>query len=184
MLKFVKNRNRVNLSLFMMNSHFQKSEHFSNTFFFYSSRGRQTCCNAVVADNWRPVLKCFPPSVLDSVLGDLTSNSAEGTEYFKMLVDVFAPEFRSAKNMHLRNFYMIVPPLVSIRTPAALYHHCVSQQLSVNSVTNLIPSHRRWTLWSTPSAARRNWTRRTKLGQLSLMTASLWVSAPCNSPLL
>ena len=53
-------------------------------------------------------------SVLDSVLGDLTSNSAEGTEYFKMLVAVFAPEFRSAKNMHLRNFYMIVPPLVSV----------------------------------------------------------------------
>lgn len=52
-------------------------------------------------------------SILDSVLGDLTSNSAEGTEYFKMLVAVFAPEFRSAKNMHLRNFYMIVPPLVS-----------------------------------------------------------------------
>ncbi|CAI5664756.1 unnamed protein product [Oreochromis niloticus] len=50
-------------------------------------------------------------SILDSVLGDLTSNSAEGTEYFKMLVAVFAPEFRSAKNMHLRNFYMIVPPL-------------------------------------------------------------------------
>lgn len=56
---------------------------------------------------------CFIPSVLDSVLGDLTSNSAEGTEYFKKLVAVFAPEFRSAKNMHLRNFYMIVPPLVS-----------------------------------------------------------------------
>lgn len=52
-------------------------------------------------------------SVLDCVLGDLTSNSAEGTEYFKMLVEVFAPEFRSMKNMHLRNFYMIVPPLVS-----------------------------------------------------------------------
>uniref|UniRef100_A0A8C5N788 WASH complex subunit 4 n=1 Tax=Gouania willdenowi TaxID=441366 RepID=A0A8C5N788_GOUWI len=50
-------------------------------------------------------------SVLDSVLEDLTSNSAEGTEYFKMLVAVFAPEFRSIKNMHLRNFYMIVPPL-------------------------------------------------------------------------
>nr|XP_034984556.1 WASH complex subunit 4 isoform X2 [Zootoca vivipara] len=48
---------------------------------------------------------------LDSVLGDLTRNSAEGTEYFKMLVDVFAPEFRSSKNMHLRNFYIIVPPL-------------------------------------------------------------------------
>ncbi|XP_063053067.1 WASH complex subunit 4 [Engraulis encrasicolus] len=50
-------------------------------------------------------------SLLDSVLGDLTSNSAEGTEYFKMLVGVFSPEFRSVKNMHLRNFYMIVPPL-------------------------------------------------------------------------
>ncbi|XP_053742300.1 WASH complex subunit 4 [Synchiropus splendidus] len=50
-------------------------------------------------------------SVLDLVLEDLTSNSAEGTEYFKMLVAVFAPEFRSVKNMHLRNFYMIVPPL-------------------------------------------------------------------------
>lgn len=51
---------------------------------------------------------------LDSVLSDLTRNFAEGTEYFKMLVDVFAPEFRSPKNMHLRNFYIIVPPLVSI----------------------------------------------------------------------
>uniref|UniRef100_A0A8C9MI81 WASH complex subunit 4 n=1 Tax=Serinus canaria TaxID=9135 RepID=A0A8C9MI81_SERCA len=48
---------------------------------------------------------------LDSVLSDLTRNFAEGTEYFKMLVDVFAPEFRSMKNMHLRNFYIIVPPL-------------------------------------------------------------------------
>ncbi|XP_029457390.1 WASH complex subunit 4 isoform X2 [Rhinatrema bivittatum] len=48
---------------------------------------------------------------LDSVLTDLTQNSAEGTEYFKMLVDVFAPEFRSSKNMHLRHFYSIVPPL-------------------------------------------------------------------------
>lgn len=54
-------------------------------------------------------------SQLDCVLSDLTSNSAEGTEYFKMLVGVFAPEFRSAKNMHLRNFYMIVPPLVGLQ---------------------------------------------------------------------
>ncbi|XP_072328054.1 WASH complex subunit 4 isoform X2 [Scyliorhinus torazame] len=38
-------------------------------------------------------------------------NSAEGTEYFKMLLDVFSPEFRNSKNMHLRNFYIIVPPL-------------------------------------------------------------------------
>lgn len=48
------------------------------------------------------------------MLSDLTRNFAEGTEYFKMLVDVFAPEFRSTKNMHLRNFYIIVPPLVSV----------------------------------------------------------------------
>ncbi|KAB1251148.1 WASH complex subunit 4 [Camelus dromedarius] len=48
---------------------------------------------------------------LDSVLSDHTRNSAEGTEYFKMLVDVFAPEFRRPKNIHLRNFYIIVPPL-------------------------------------------------------------------------
>ncbi|XP_071809991.1 WASH complex subunit 4-like [Asterias amurensis] len=48
---------------------------------------------------------------LDSVIGNLTKNFAEGTEYFKMLVDVFAPEFRSSKNMHLRHFFMILPPL-------------------------------------------------------------------------
>ena len=27
---------------------------------------------------------------------------------------MFAPEFRDSKNMHLRNFYVIVPPLVSL----------------------------------------------------------------------
>ncbi|XP_022098788.1 WASH complex subunit 4-like [Acanthaster planci] len=48
---------------------------------------------------------------LDGVIGNLTKNFAEGTEYFKMLVDVFAPEFRSSKNMHLRHFFMILPPL-------------------------------------------------------------------------
>lgn len=31
---------------------------------------------------------------------------------FQMLVDVFAPEFRNPKNMHLRNFFVILPPLV------------------------------------------------------------------------
>lgn len=61
-----------------------------------------------------------PCRQLDSVLSDLTRNFAEGTEYFKMLVDVFAPEFRSPKNMHLRNFYIIVPPLVSVCTALGL----------------------------------------------------------------
>ncbi|CAE1304616.1 MRT43 [Acanthosepion pharaonis] len=48
---------------------------------------------------------------LDAVIGNLAKNFAEGTEYFKMLVDVFAPEFRNPKNMHLRNFFIILPPL-------------------------------------------------------------------------
>lgn len=65
----------------------------------------------------------FIRSVLDSVLSDLTSNSAEGTEYFRKLVAVFAPEFRSVKNMHLRNFYMIVPPLVGAACSPVLSFH-------------------------------------------------------------
>ncbi|CAI9722200.1 Hypothetical predicted protein [Octopus vulgaris] len=48
---------------------------------------------------------------LDAVINNLSKNFAEGTEYFKMLVDVFAPEFRNPKNMHLRNFYVILPAL-------------------------------------------------------------------------
>ncbi|CAK8684321.1 unnamed protein product [Clavelina lepadiformis] len=47
----------------------------------------------------------------DSVIGSLSKNSAEGSDYLHMLVDVFAPEFRSSKNMHLRNFYIIIPAL-------------------------------------------------------------------------
>ncbi|CAH1784090.1 unnamed protein product, partial [Owenia fusiformis] len=48
---------------------------------------------------------------LDDVISNLSKNFAEGTEYFKMLVDVFAPEFRKSQNMHLRNFFAILPPL-------------------------------------------------------------------------
>nr|XP_006817005.1 PREDICTED: WASH complex subunit 7-like [Saccoglossus kowalevskii] len=48
---------------------------------------------------------------VDAVINNLAKNFAEGTEYFKMLVDVFSSEFRNPKNMHLRNFYMILPPL-------------------------------------------------------------------------
>jgi len=47
---------------------------------------------------------------LDLAIGNLIK-SFEGTEYFKLLVDVFAPVFRDSKNMHLRNFHIIVPPL-------------------------------------------------------------------------
>lgn len=44
-------------------------------------------------------------------LSSLVENFEEATEYFKLLVKVFAPVFRNPQNLHLRNFYMIVPPL-------------------------------------------------------------------------
>jgi len=49
--------------------------------------------------------------ILDNAVDSLTKNFAEGTEYFKILVSVFSGEFRNPQNQHLRNFYMIVPPL-------------------------------------------------------------------------
>lgn len=41
----------------------------------------------------------------------LVDNFEEATEYFKLLVQVFAPVLRNSQNMHLRNFYIIIPPL-------------------------------------------------------------------------
>jgi hypothetical protein len=49
---------------------------------------------------------------LDDVISNLVKNFTEGTEYFKILVDVFSNEFRGKKNLHLKNFYVIVPALV------------------------------------------------------------------------
>lgn len=48
---------------------------------------------------------------LDDNISGLISNFIEGTEYFKLLVDVFAPVFRNPKNVHLKNFFIIIPPL-------------------------------------------------------------------------
>ncbi|KAJ8721539.1 hypothetical protein PYW07_002314 [Mythimna separata] len=48
---------------------------------------------------------------LDHNVNDLITNFIQGTEYFKLLVDVFAPVFRNPKNVHLKNFYIIIPPL-------------------------------------------------------------------------
>ena len=48
---------------------------------------------------------------LDAVIEDLTSNFAEGTDYFKLLVHVFVGEMRSQKNRHMQNFYIIIPAL-------------------------------------------------------------------------
>eukprot|EP01096_Ripella_sp_DP13-Kostka_P007260 TRINITY_DN2640_c0_g2_i1.p1 TRINITY_DN2640_c0_g2~~TRINITY_DN2640_c0_g2_i1.p1 ORF type:complete len:236 (-),score=162.30 TRINITY_DN2640_c0_g2_i1:104-811(-) len=49
---------------------------------------------------------------LDKTVDNLIKNFSTGTDYFKMLVSVIAPEFRNEQNMHLRNFYIIVPPLI------------------------------------------------------------------------
>ncbi|KAM3964160.1 strumpellin and WASH-interacting protein [Aphomia sociella] len=48
---------------------------------------------------------------LDHNINGLVSNFIQGTEYFKLLVDVFAPVFRNPKNVHLKNFFIIIPPL-------------------------------------------------------------------------
>eukprot|EP01117_Protostelium_nocturnum_P006288 TRINITY_DN2269_c0_g1_i2.p1 TRINITY_DN2269_c0_g1~~TRINITY_DN2269_c0_g1_i2.p1 ORF type:complete len:1054 (+),score=430.50 TRINITY_DN2269_c0_g1_i2:224-3385(+) len=48
---------------------------------------------------------------LDGAIDSLAKNFAEGTEYFQMLVTVFAEEFRSEENSHLKNFHAIIPPL-------------------------------------------------------------------------
>eukprot|EP00039_Didymoeca_costata_P001169 m.50316 g.50316 ORF g.50316 m.50316 type:complete len:1190 (+) comp10662_c0_seq1:292-3861(+) len=54
---------------------------------------------------------CEAAKNVDAALNNLTTNFAEGTEYFSMLVNIFSKEFRSDKNLHLKNFHMIVPPL-------------------------------------------------------------------------
>ena len=46
---------------------------------------------------------------LDSILSTLNRNFTESTDYFKLLVDVFAQTFRDPKNYHLKNFYAILP---------------------------------------------------------------------------
>lgn len=45
------------------------------------------------------------------MINNLYHNFSEGADYFKMLVNVFAGEYRSAENVHLKNFYLIVPAL-------------------------------------------------------------------------
>jgi len=48
---------------------------------------------------------------LDVAVNNLITKFTEGTQYFKMLVNVFAGEFRDPRNVHLKNFYSIIPPL-------------------------------------------------------------------------
>eukprot|EP00742_Colponemidia_sp_Colp-10_P007056 GILJ01007574.1.p1 GENE.GILJ01007574.1~~GILJ01007574.1.p1 ORF type:complete len:1186 (+),score=205.74 GILJ01007574.1:74-3559(+) len=48
---------------------------------------------------------------LDRCVNTLSKNFAEGTDYFKMLIHVFVDVMRHPDNMHLKNFFLIVPPL-------------------------------------------------------------------------
>ena len=49
---------------------------------------------------------------LDTCLENLSKNFAEGTDYFGLFVNVFSTEFHKAKNIHVKNFYVIVPALM------------------------------------------------------------------------
>ncbi|XP_076057621.1 strumpellin and WASH-interacting protein [Oratosquilla oratoria] len=48
---------------------------------------------------------------LDEVINNITKSFNQDMDYFKLLVDVFAPPLRDTKNSHLRNFFLIIPPL-------------------------------------------------------------------------
>ena len=49
---------------------------------------------------------------LEADLGDLVRSFSNSDDYFRLLVDVFAPAFRDASTcQHLQQFYAIVPPL-------------------------------------------------------------------------
>jgi len=45
----------------------------------------------------------------DSALNTIATNFSDATDYFKLLVEVFAPTMRDSKNKHLRNFFVILP---------------------------------------------------------------------------
>jgi len=64
----------------------------------------------VTADNLSPDTVSAAKN-LDSVVNTLYQNFSSGADYFKSLVSVFAPEYRSPAHAHLKNFYLIIPAL-------------------------------------------------------------------------
>ena len=50
-------------------------------------------------------------TALDSALANLSSSFTSTNEYFRLLVQVFSGQLSEAKQTHLRNFYLIIPPL-------------------------------------------------------------------------
>ncbi|XP_044764720.1 WASH complex subunit 4 isoform X2 [Coccinella septempunctata] len=58
-----------------------------------------------------PDLTKTAKSKFDHELNILLDNFEEATEYFKLLVNVFRPIFTDTKNVHLKNFFIIIPAL-------------------------------------------------------------------------
>ena len=50
--------------------------------------------------------------MLDDIVKNLQETSSEGVDYFDVMVGAFAEELRIDKNDHLKNFFVIVPPLM------------------------------------------------------------------------
>jgi WASH complex subunit 7 len=50
--------------------------------------------------------------VLDDIIKNLQETSSEGADYFDLMVGAFAGELRIEQNDHLKNFFVIVPPLM------------------------------------------------------------------------
>lgn len=48
---------------------------------------------------------------LDEVVQNLAKNFSEGNEYFQLLVNVFGKQLNDQKHSHLKNFYIVIPPL-------------------------------------------------------------------------
>ena len=49
---------------------------------------------------------------LDNAIRDVANKFEEETNYFKLLVDVFHDQLTDESQAHLRNFYLIIPPLI------------------------------------------------------------------------
>lgn len=89
---------------------------------------------------------------LDSIVQNLAKNFAEGTDYFKMLVDIFASQFRSDRNAHLKSFHVIVPPLVCEKREGEEESERKFRGVGTDSLAYLLmllAAYRPSTMWST-----------------------------------
>ncbi|KAG5896825.1 hypothetical protein JTB14_032066 [Gonioctena quinquepunctata] len=66
--------------------------------------------NAMEKEEMPDLSKYAVSGLLDN-LQMFLENMEEATEYFQLLVKVFVPVLRNKNNIHLKNFYIIMPPL-------------------------------------------------------------------------